>query len=132
MIILKRMFQVAVLFVFAFIGNWLQGLFQLPIPGSILGLLLLLAALALNIVKVEWIKEGAGFLLATLPLILVPATVGIMNYPSLFSGKGIFIFGIVILSTMITIIATGKTSQILEERAHKRKEKKMWVKHLSR
>lgn len=132
MIILKRMFQVAVLFVFAFIGNWLQGLFQLPIPGSILGLLLLLAALALNIVKVEWIKEGAGFLLATLPLILVPATVGIMNYPSLFSGKGIFIFGIVILSTMITIIVTGKTSQILEERAHKRKEKKMWVKHLSR
>jgi len=131
MIILKGIFQVMILYVFFLLGNFLQVLLHIPLPGSIIGLLLLLAALYMNILPVHRIQQGAGFLLAILPLLLIPATVGIMNYPSLFSGRGLLIFLMVVTSTAITIVITAKTSQYLENAKLKREEKKMCSKRLS-
>ncbi|WP_077213475.1 CidA/LrgA family protein [Bacillus dakarensis] len=129
--LVKGIFQLGILYVFFLLGNLLQEILYIPLPGSIIGLLLLLAAMFSNILPVHWIQQGAGFLLAILPLLLVPATVGIMNYPSLFSGKGLLIFLIVMTSTAATIIITAKTSHYLENAKLKREEKKMCSKHLS-
>lgn len=123
MAILKGILQIGILYGFSLAGNFLQNTFHLPLPGNIIGLLLLLSALLLNLFKVQWISQGSGYLLAILPLLLVPATVGIMNYPSLFTGKGVFIFIIVVLSTIVTILLTAKTSQSLEQWISKRKER---------
>jgi holin-like protein len=120
--IAKGILQIGILYLFSILGNFLQDTFHLPLPGNIIGLLLLLSALLMNLFKVEWINQGSGYLLAILPLLLVPATVGIMNYPSLFTGSGLLIFLIVVLSTVLTILVTAKTSQTLEERISKRKE----------
>lgn len=131
MIILKGIFQVMILYVFFLLGNFLQVLLHIPLPGSIIGLLLLLAAMYMNILPVHQIQQGAGFLLAILPLLLVPATIGIMNFPILVSGKGLPIFLMIVTSTAITIVITAKTSQYFENAKLKREEKKMCSKHLS-
>ena len=86
--ILKVIIQVIILYVFSMLGNLLQTIFHLPISGSIIGLFLLLAALMLKIIPVPAIKQGSEFLLLFLTLFFVPATIGIMNYPALFSSSG--------------------------------------------
>lgn len=120
--IAKIIIQVIILYVFSSVGNFLQAFLHLPISGSIIGLFLLLAALLLNIIPVRAIKHGSEFLLLFLTLFFVPATIGIMKYPSLFSGQGALVAIVIVLSTLITMIVVGKTSQFIESKVQQRNE----------
>lgn len=113
------------------IGEALQHLFHLPVSGSIVGLVLLLICLGLRIVPVSIIQDGAGFLLSFLPLLFIPAMTGVMKYPSLISLNGLMLLITVVLSTIVTIIAAGFVSQLLEKKAKKREEKEKCSKHVS-
>lgn len=119
----KVIFQIGILFGFFYIGSFLKELLHIPLPGSIIGLLLLLILLLLKIIPIHWIQDGANVLITFLPFLLVPATVSVMNEPTLYSGKGLILFGIIIGSTIVTMISAGWGSQLLERIAQKRKEK---------
>ena len=119
--ILKIIIQVIILYAFSMLGNFLQTILHLPVSGSIIGLFLLLGALSLNIIPIQVIKQGSEFLLLFLTLFFVPATIGIINYPSLFSVQGALETIVVILSTIITMVVVGKTSQFIESKVQKRK-----------
>ena len=114
--IIRIGFQVFILYLFSFVGAWIVESFSLQFPGSIIGLLLLFASLYFKIIPVQLIKDGAGFLLAFLALFFVPATVGIMDYPDLLSWAGMGMVISIVISTIITIIITGKYCQFLEEK----------------
>lgn len=118
--------QVLFLFIFYYIGVFVQELIKIPIPASIIGLLLLLVCLKFNVIKVEYINRGAGFLIAFLPLLFIPVCIGIMKYPALFSMKGFIIMSIVFLSTIFTMLIAGKTSQLIENSTNKRREHNEW------
>lgn len=122
--IIKIIIQVLILYAFSMLGNFLQSFLHLPISGSIIGLFLLLGALLFNIIPVRAIKQGSEFLLLFLTLFFVPAAIGIINYPSLFSGKGAIVIMVVIASTIITMIIVGRMSQFIESNIQKRKEVK--------
>ncbi|WP_079528469.1 CidA/LrgA family protein [Halobacillus hunanensis] len=128
---LKIIIQIALLYIFYMVGNWISAQLHLPIPGSIVGVVLLLAALIIGICPVHWVETGSGFLLAYLPLLFIPATVGVMNYFHLFAGSGILLIVIIVVSTLFTMITAGHTSQFLAKRSAKRKEKKQCSKYLS-
>jgi len=119
---IKIVAQIFILYAFSFIGEMIHRALHLQIPGNVLGLLLLLLCLSLKLFKLDWIEEGAGFLLAFLPLLFVPSMVGIMNYPTLLSKQGILLFIIIVISTVITIIVAGHASQLLEKGKRKRKD----------
>ncbi|WP_432362657.1 CidA/LrgA family protein [Sporosarcina sp. UB5] len=114
--------QICILYIFFFIGNVIQNFFQLVIPGSIIGLVLLFICLCFNIVPVKWIENGAGFLLSLLMLFFIPTTVGVMNYSSLLSFHGALFILAVLLSTFIAIAITGTAGQFFEKKAQKRKD----------
>ena len=46
-----------------------------------------------------------------LVLFFIPATVGILNYYTLFKGKGLLLFIITIVSTLLVMIISGLVSQ---------------------
>ncbi|MGM9986963.1 MAG: CidA/LrgA family holin-like protein [Bacillaceae bacterium] len=129
--IIRIMVQIAFLYVFLLIGNVIHTYLHVPLPGSIIGLLLLFFALSLNVVSVKRIEKGAKFLLAFLPLLFVPTLVGIMKYPELFHGKGILVLVVVVISTIMTIIAAGRASQFIENNTKDRGEEKKCNKHSS-
>lgn len=81
-----------------------------------------LLCLSLKLFKLDWIEQGAGFLIAFLPLLFVPSMVGIMNYPTLLSKQGILLFIIIVISTVITATVAGHASQLLEKGKRKRKD----------
>ena len=51
----------------------------LPVPASVYGLVLLLAALTTGVVKLEQVKETGTYLTGIFPLLFVPAAAGIME-----------------------------------------------------
>lgn len=114
--------QVFLLYGFVQVGGWIQNLFQVPLPDSIIGLLLFWACLSLKIIRLEWIEKGSYFLLSFIPLFLLPATVGSMEYGHVFKGKGFLLIPITIMSTFLTMWISGYTSQFIARKSAKREE----------
>lgn len=69
-----------ILFGFAALGSALAGVLHLPLPGSVLGMLLLWLSLSLGWVRLHWLIDAADGLLGILGLLFVPATVGFLDY----------------------------------------------------
>lgn len=111
--IIRIITQVLLLYLFSLAGGYLQRLLHLPVSGSIVGLLLLFALLLLKIVPVRWIEDGATAVLAYLPLFFIPATAGIVNHMDIFSGRGLLLILILIVSSVLTIAAAAHSSQWL-------------------
>ncbi|MDN4527146.1 CidA/LrgA family holin-like protein [Fictibacillus fluitans] len=128
---IRIILQIAILFAFSLIGEGVNNLLHLPVSGSIVGLILMLICLTFKIVPVKIVEDGASFLLSFLPLLFIPAMAGVMNYPALFSGNGLVLLLIVVLSTLVTMVAAGIASQMLENNANKGKENDECNKHLS-
>jgi holin-like protein len=108
-----------VLYVFFLAGEYLQKLLHLPVPGSIVGLLLLFTLLLLKIVPVKLIENGSSFIMAYLPMFFIPATAGIMNHLDIFSGRGLLLIGILVVSSIITMVVTAHSSQWIASRSVK-------------
>ncbi|CAM3238591.1 CidA/LrgA family protein [Filibacter tadaridae] len=118
---IKQLSQVLILYGFFLVGGWLQSGLHIPLPGSILGLLLLWAALSLKVVSLKWVESGAYLFLSVLPVFFLPATVGVMNYGHVFTGKGFFLIPITIGSTFMTMWIASFVSQAIARRTEKRR-----------
>lgn len=92
----------------------------LSIPASVYGIVIMLAALFSGILKLEHIEETADFLLKIMPLMFIPAGVGLMNVWSPVSDNLLSIICIVFVSTCITMAVAGKTAQYFVKK-HNRK-----------
>ena len=83
----------------------------LPVPASVYGLVLLLAALTTGIVKLEQVKETGTYLTGIFPLLFVPAAAGIMELlPILIA---------ILPVTVLVMAAAGRTTQALTARNKK-------------
>lgn len=110
---MKYIKQFAIILTITVIGEGLRTLLPLPIPATVYGLILMLSALKLNLVKLDQVKEVGEFLIEIMPLMFIPATVGLMD--SWGSLKQIFIPVVIItiLSTIVVMVVTGKTTQFI-------------------
>jgi holin-like protein len=60
-------------------ANYIVDLINLPIPGSVLGMILLFVSLSMGIIKLNYIEKAAEFLIKHLALFFVPYAVGLMT-----------------------------------------------------
>ncbi len=100
--------QVFLLYGLYLVGTFIQNTFDLPIPGSILGMLLLFILLTTKIFPLKWVQEGCNFLLSHLPLFFIPVTVGVMEYGFVFQGKGLLLIPAVLGSTILVMVLSAK------------------------
>lgn len=110
--------QIALLMVFSLLMDLLARTLNLPVPGSILGMIVLFFLLQTGVVKLRWIEVGAAWLLGELLLFFIPSAVGIMNYMPMLEHDGLQILFIVLLSTFLVMACTG----LVATRIAKRKE----------
>ncbi len=118
--IIITIIQIGLLYGIYYIGIFIQKMLNLSIPGSIIGMLLLFLLLQIKLVKEKWFAEGSKLLLSHLALLFVPATVGVMQYFSLFQGKGSIAVVIVFLSTMLVMSISGLISEVISKREEKK------------
>ncbi|GGH32335.1 CidA/LrgA family protein [Paenibacillus segetis] len=119
-IISKGVFQVAILFFVSIAMNKLSTLLHLPIPGSILGIIVLFTLLKTKMIKLAWVEQGANWLLAELLLFFIPSAVGVMKYIPMLETDGVRILIVVISSTLVVMISSG----LIAVRISKRKDSK--------
>jgi|SRR5690606_13258596 len=119
---MKMILQIGILSLFYIAGVWIEQLFNLVIPGSIIGMVLLFLALLSKKFKVEWIKEGASVLVNHMTLLFIPITLGIINYLHFFKGKELLLIPIGLIATLIVMLVAGWVSQYLGIRSEKQYE----------
>ncbi|MGK4151047.1 CidA/LrgA family protein [Kurthia gibsonii] len=119
--------QIAFLYVLSLLGGIIVEFLHVPLPGSIIGLIILLLLLHMKIVKKEYVADGAGFLLPILTLLFIPATVGVVNYPELLSWLGVSLLIITIISTIFSLGVTAKFAQKLEQTEREKEEVEVYA-----
>ena len=103
---MKGLRGLAWLLVFQCIGEVLSRAFSLPLPGPVLGLVLLLPGLRFERIR-EPVGECANFLLSHLTLLFIPVGVGVMTHLALVSQYGGRMLFVIALSTWIGLGVTA-------------------------
>jgi len=106
----------SVLLTMQFLGELLSHWLALPIPGSVVGMGLLLISLATGIVRVEWLQEAAELLLSHMALFFIPAGVGVMVYFELIRQEWLPITVATVFSTFAVMAVTGWAEAWLEKK----------------
>jgi holin-like protein len=80
---------------------------SLPIPASIIGMLILLILLLTKIIKLKQVEGISDLLQREITLFLLPLSIGIIGSIELFEGKFLLTILIVVISTIISIFTTA-------------------------
>ncbi|MFL0246564.1 CidA/LrgA family protein [Candidatus Clostridium stratigraminis] len=110
---MKLLRQSAIILVMCLLGEMINKIFNIPIPGNVLGMVLLLIFLLTGIIKLTHIDKVSDFLLDHLAFFFVPAGVQILTSLDILRGNLISILLIIFISTVIVLVVTGFTVQIL-------------------
>lgn len=113
---MKLLRQGALLLVIIFIGEMLNRILKIPIPGSVLGMIILLIALLTGIIKLSQIEEVSNFLLDHLAFFFIPAGVGLLSVLGVIKGSWYLILIVAFLTTIIVMAVTGLLVQFLKRR----------------
>lgn len=117
---MKYINQFLIILLISFLGEILKCLLPLPIPASIYGMIILFLGLMTKVIKLESVKETGKFLIEIMPIMFIPAGVGLMTtwgrlQPILLP------VSIITAVTIITVmVATGWVSQIIIRKSGKR------------
>ena len=108
--LLTMLKSIFIIFFFQLIGEFLQKLFTLTLPGPVIGMILLLASMLLlkrNEIfknKIETpLVQLSEVLTSYLPLLFVPVGVGIVMHLSYLKNSYLEILLIILVSTLLTI-----------------------------
>ena len=105
---MKIYLQLLIIFGFSFIGNVISNVFCLPVPGSILGMILLFLALQFKLLEFRHVDEAGSFLINNMTILFLPAGVGIMAKWNLISHFWAQILLIVVGALVINMLILGK------------------------
>lgn len=110
---MKYIKQCLIILVISLIGELLKYLLPLPIPASIYGMVLLFVGLMTRLIKLEAVKETGTFLIEIMPLMFIPAGVGLMTSWGTLKAIIIPVSIITVLTIVTVMIATGRVSQAI-------------------
>lgn len=108
---MKYVRQLIIILLISFVGEILNYLLPLPVPASIYGLLLLFAGLVSGVIPLEKVKDTGHFLVEIMPLMFIPAAVGLLESWGVLQPVWMPIITITVVSTVVVIVAAGLTTQ---------------------
>jgi holin-like protein len=104
-------------------SNYIVKLINLPLPGSVLGMILLFISLSMGIVKLKYIEKAAEYLIKHLALFFVPYAVGLMTYGDLIKTNGWKLLLMIVGSTVIGLVVTSGITQFLSSKGTRKHER---------
>ena len=117
---MKYLKQFGIILILSFAGELLNLLIPLPIPASIWGFALMFVCLQTGFLKLDYVKDTAIFLIEIMPLMFIPAAVGLMESWGIIRAKIITYLVITVLSTFLVMAAAGKITQAVIRRDRKK------------
>lgn len=106
--------SLTIILLFQVAGDFLQHITAVQIPGPVLGMVLLLGALVVHGSLPKALDVAASGLLSYLPLLFVPAGVGIVAHLDLIRGHLAAIAIALVVSSILTVAVTALAMQTVE------------------
>ena len=100
--------QLAVIFAICVAGEFLHRIVGIPLPGNIIGMVLLLALLCLKIIKPEQISGVSSFFLNHLALFFLPPSIAIMAVGDDVLSKWPLLLFLCIVFTLAALAVSGR------------------------
>ena len=108
---MKYLKQFGIILLIAFAGEVLHALLPLPIPAGIYGIILLFLCLCTKLLPVSAIKETSVFLIEIMPVMFIPAAVGLMDSWEVVRRALIPYVVITVVTTFIVMAVAGRVVQ---------------------
>ena len=108
---MKYITQFLIILGFSFAGEAIHALLPLPIPASVYGIVALFAALEFKWVKVSHVREVSTFLIAAMPVMFIPAAVGLIDSWPYIAGHWLAYVAVTIISTFTVMGTAGWITQ---------------------
>lgn len=103
--------QFAIILVISFAGEILNKVIPLPVPASIYGLIIMFAALRTGVVQLASVKKTAYFLIEIMPVMFIPAAVGLLETWGTLRQLWLPFCVITLLSTIAVMAVAGHVTQ---------------------
>lgn len=121
---MKYLRQLLIILIFSFIGELLHSLIPIQVPASIYGLVLLFIALLTGIIQLPQVKEAAKYLIEIMPLMFIPAGVGLLESWGDLKSILIPVLILLVVSTILVMGISGKVTQGMIQRSKRKEAKK--------
>ena len=108
----------ALLVALQWLGGWLMARAHAPIPGSVVGMVLLAVGIHFRVIPRRLVRASAELLVRHLTLLYVPAGVGVLLYVALLQREWLPIVGGAIASLLTVLAVVGVIADRAERRAH--------------
>lgn len=119
---MKYLKQFFLILLISFMGELLNDWIPLAIPGSIYGLALLLLALLTGVIRLPRVRETAHFLIEIMPILFVPAVVGLLDKWDALRPILVPVSIITVVSLILTFGVSGRVTQLVVRLRRRRKE----------
>ena len=103
--------QFGIILVVTFVGEVLRYFIPLPVPASIYALIIMVIALQTKIIRLDQIKETGDFLIKIMPMMFIPAAVGLLASWEALKNIWVPIIIITVATTVLVMGVTGKMTQ---------------------
>lgn len=121
---MKYLRQFLIILAISFIGELLNSLLPLPVPASIYGMAILFICLCTGIIKLDSVKETGNFLIEVMPVMFIPAGVGLMASWGVLKPMLIPVSIITVVAIVTVMAVTGRISQMIIRHEEKKKGNK--------
>ena len=108
---MKYIKQLLIILFISLLGEGLKLLLPFPIPASIYGMVLLFLALLTGVLKLEAVKETGLFLVQIMPIMFIPAGVGLMEQWPVFRSMLVPVLLATFLVLLTVMLVTGRVAQ---------------------
>ena len=119
---MKYLKQFLIILAISFIGEILKYIVPLPIPASIYGMVIMFICLQTKILKLDDVKSVGKFLIEIMPVMFIPAGVGLMASWGTLKPVLVPVSVITVVALVAVMGATGRVSQCVIKKS-KAKEK---------
>lgn len=119
---MKYLKQFGIIMGIAFLGELLNMFIPLPVSASVYGIIILFLCLNFRIIKVSDVKETSRFLIEIMPLMFVPAAVGLIEMWDVLRVSWLPYLAITAASTFAVMIVSGHVTQFMSRKKEKNGE----------
>ena len=117
---MKYLRQFMIILLVSFVGELLKYAIPLPVPACIYGLVILFILLETGMLKLDAVKDTAIFLIEIMPLMFVPAGVGLLDSWDTLKPIWIQVVVITLISTVIVMAVSGSLTQWIIRKGKKK------------
>ncbi|WP_291440970.1 CidA/LrgA family protein [Desulfovibrio sp.] len=118
----KFLWQMAFLMAIFLASNWFVGATGLPIPGNVLGIIVLFLLLLTGVVKEDHISTAADFLLKHMVFLFVPVAVGLMQWGGVFYDYGWILLAAIVVGAVLPLLTVGVLGRAMRRRTRRKED----------